>query len=122
MELEQAVGHHGEVGHHVVLAEETAELLHHLGDGGVGRVHQFVELALGLFAQMPRVFKGRDLRLALVPLGRFEQEIVVALGIERRVEVDEVNGFVLDVFLEDVEIVAEEELIHAKSLATDFHG
>ena len=122
MKLEQAVGHHGEIGHHVVLAQETAERLHHLGDGGVGRVNQFVELALGLFAQMPRVFKGRDLRLALVPLGRFEQEIVVALGIERRVEVDEVNGFVLDVFLEDVEIVAEEELIHAKSLATDFHG
>ena len=24
VELEQAVGHHGEVGHHVVLAEETA--------------------------------------------------------------------------------------------------
>ena len=134
MELEQAVGHHGEVGHHVVLAEETAERLHHLGHVGVGRVHQLVELAFGLLAPMPRVFKRRDLRGAVIlgraallrrlsaapadrqvsptTNGRFEEEVVVALGIERRVEVDEVNGFVLDVLAEHHQVVAEEELIH----------
>ena len=79
-------------------------------------MHQFVELALGLFAPMPRVFKGRDLRLALVPLGRFEEEIVVALGIERRVEVDEVNGFSREVVAQDVEVVAEIELIHPRKI------
>src|ERR1039457_6422514 len=79
-------------------------------------MHQFVELALGLFAPMPRVFKRRDLRLALVPLGRFEQEIVVALGVERRVEVDEVNGFVLEVLAEHLQVVAEEKLVHPASL------
>ena len=119
VKLEQAVGHHGEVGHHVVLAEETAERLHHLGDVGVGRVDQFVELALGLFTPMPRVFKRRDLRLALVSLGRFEEEIVVALGIERWVEVDEVNGFIFDVLAEHQQIVAEVELVHPRDGLTN---
>ena len=163
VELEQAVGHHGQVGHHVVLAEETAERLHHLGDVGIGRVHQFVELALGLFAPMPRVFKRRDLRLGIMGrdgalrcprprfsrfggrfgkaagqgrgsasgdgpavhpyLRRFEQEVVVALGVERRVEVDEVHGFVRDGVAQDVEIVAEEELVHLpRRLGKQCHG
>ena len=123
VELEQAVGHHSEIGHHVVLAEETAERLHHLGDGGVGRVHQFVELALGLLAPMPRVFKRDDLRLALVPLGRFEEEIVVALGIKRRVEIDEVNGFGRDVVTQDVQVVAIVKGVHGLVMYQgDGHG
>ena len=48
-----------------------------------------------------------------MPLGRFEQAIVVGRGIERRVEVDEVNGFGREVVAQDVEIVAEEKLVHA---------
>ena len=50
-----------------------------------------------------------------MPLGRFEQEIVVALGIERRVEVDEVNGFGREALAQDVKIVAKEKLIHRNS-------
>ena len=111
-------GHHGEVGHHVVLAEETAERLHHLGNVGVGRVHQFVELALGLFAPMARVFKGRDLRLALVPLGRLEQEIVVALGIERRVEIDQIHAVIWKrgAVAQHVEVVAKVKPVHQRRL------
>jgi hypothetical protein len=47
-------------------------------------------------------------------LWRFEQEIVVALGIERRGEVDEVNGFSRDVVAQHHEVVAEIELIHVR--------
>ena len=79
-------------------------------------MNDFIELALGLFAPMPRVFKRRDLRLALVPLGRFEQEIVVALGVERRIKVDQVNGFVREVVAQDVKVVAEEKLIHVREI------
>ena len=43
---------------------------------------------------------------------RVEEEIVVALGIERRVEVDEVNGFIREVLAKDVEVVAVEKLVH----------
>ena len=66
------------------------------------------------YKRYDEAFKRRDLRLALVPLGRFEQEIVVALGIERRVEVDEVNGFVREVVAQDVEVVAEVKLVHPR--------
>jgi hypothetical protein len=48
----------------------------------------------------------------VVAAGRFEEQIVVALGIERRVEIDEVNGFVRKMLAEDLEIVAVIELVH----------
>ena len=51
MEVEGAGGLEEAVGHHVVLAEEGAQGLHHLGHVGIGLVEEFVELALGLLAQ-----------------------------------------------------------------------
>lgn len=94
VELEEAVGRHGEIAHRVVLAEEGAEGFHHLGHVGVGLVEEFVELAFGLSPPVPRVFEGSDLRFALLALGRFEEEVVVALGIEREIEIDQINRFV----------------------------
>jgi hypothetical protein len=61
---------------------------------------------------MPGVLEGFNLRLAVVAAGRFEEQVVVVLGIERRVEIDEVNGFVRKVLAEDLEIVAVIELVH----------
>ena len=63
-------------------------------------------------ASCPRVFEGGHLRLGGVSLGRFEIDVVDALRIERRVEIDQVNGFVRDVFVQDVEIVAVVEGVH----------
>ena len=106
MELEQALGHH------VVLAEKGAERLDHLRQVGVRAVDDVVVFALGLLVPVLGVLKRLDLRLAVLPLGRFEEEIVVALGVERRVEVDEVHGFVREVVAEDVEVVAVVKPVH----------
>jgi hypothetical protein len=96
----------------VVLAQKAAQGLHHFRHVGVGLVQEFVKFALGLLVPMPGVLEGFNLRLAVVAAGRFEEQIVVALGIERRVEIDEVNGFVRNVLAEDLEIVAVVELVH----------
>ena len=76
-------------------------------------VQQFLKLAGGLLAPRPRIFERFNLRLALFSLGRFEQEIVVALGVERRVEIDEVNSLVLNVLTQHLKVVAEVKLVHA---------
>ena len=60
VEFEQPVGNHSDIGHHIVLTKETAERLHHLGNGSVGSVHQFIKFARGQFTPVPRVFKRRD--------------------------------------------------------------
>jgi hypothetical protein len=64
---------------------------------------------------MPGILEGFNLRFAVVAAGRFEEQIVIALGIERRVEIDEVNGFVRKVLAEDLEIVAVKELVHPRA-------
>jgi len=54
---------------------------------------------------MPRIFKGGNLRPTLDLLGRFKEEIVVAFGVERQIEVNEIDGLVFDVLAENVEVV-----------------
>jgi hypothetical protein len=69
---------------------------------------------------MPGVLEGFNLRLAVMAARRFEEQIVVVLGIERRVEINEVNGFVRNVLAEGLEIVAVIKLVHPRSgLAED---
>ena len=54
--------------------------------------------------------------------GRFEQEIVVALGIERRVELNEVNGFGWEMLAAHLPMVATAKLVHAARLAKGRSG
>jgi hypothetical protein len=82
-------------------------------------VQEFIKFALGLLVPMPGVLEGFNLRLAVVAARRFEEQVVVALGIERRVEIDEVNGCVRNVLAEDLEIVAVIELVHAFTIRCD---
>jgi hypothetical protein len=75
-------------------------------------VEQFVKLRFGLLAPVPRVVKRTDLRLALVTLRRLEQQIVFALGIERRVQVHQVDRFGGNGIPEHVQVVAVVEVVH----------
>ncbi len=114
VQFQQTVGHHREVGHDVVLTEERSQGLHYLGHVGVGLMQQFDELTLGLLAPVPRVLERLDLRFALLPLRRFEQQVVVAFGIERRIEIDQVHRLVGNALPQHVKVVAEIELIHRR--------
>ena len=67
--------------------------------------------ALGIEVPVPGVLEGGDLGSGLLAAFFLEEDVVVGVGVEGRVEVDEVNGGVGDVVAEDVEVVAEIELI-----------
>ena len=111
VEFEQAVGHHGEIGHHVVRSKELSQGDHHLGDIGMLALLEFGELALGLFAPMPAIFECGDLRVGLVSLRGFEEDGIIALGIERRIEIDKIDRLRRDVLAENIEVVAEIEFV-----------
>src|SRR5438874_739091 len=61
---------------------------------------------------MPSIEKRFDLRLARLAFGRLEKKIVVALRVERRIEIDEVHRFIRDLLAQDLEIVAVVKLVH----------
>jgi len=62
MKLQEPVCHHGQIGHHVVLAQELAKGAHHFRNPGVGLMEQPIEFLLGLFAPVPGIIEGLDLR------------------------------------------------------------
>jgi hypothetical protein len=112
MQLEQPVRHHREIGHHVVFAQKAAQGFHHFRHVGIRLVQQFIKFALGLLTPMPCVLKCFNVRLAFMSARRFEKNCVIAFGIKRRIEINEVNGCVRNVLAEDLEIIAVIELVH----------
>ena len=63
------------------------------------------------FRPVPCVVERLNLRLASMPVRRLEQHIVSGFGVERRIEIDQIDAFVGDVFAQHLEIVAIEQLV-----------
>lgn len=79
---------------------------------GVGLAQDFVELALRLLAPVPEILERGDLGVGLVALWRLEQQVVVALGVERRVQINQVHRFSSHVLAQDMQVVAEIQPVH----------
>ena len=110
MQFNQARGHHRQIGHHVAVAEECAEGAHGVGDAAA-LLDDFLVGALGVYVPLPGVLEGHDLGAGAGAVLFGEEHVVVLAAVEGRVEVDEVDGFVLDVLAQDFEVVAVIELI-----------
>ena len=109
VKLDQAGSHHHEVGGHGVAAEELA----HGGDHflhvqGRFRILDDVEFvgAFRFLGPLPGVGEGFYLGGGIFAGLLAEEDVVVGVGIEGRVQVDEVYGLVGDVFAENGEVVA----------------
>ena len=92
------------------MAEESAEGAHGVGDESTLFYYFFVG-AFGVNVPLPCVLEGHDLRTGAGAVLFGEQDVVILAAIEGRVEVDEIDGLVLDVAAEDVEVVAVVKLV-----------
>ena len=84
--------------------DEVGELLGALS-------HDLMVGALALQAPAPRILERLDLGGGLLATSFLEEDVIGGVGVEGRVEVDEVYGLVGDMFPEDVEVVPEVELV-----------
>ena len=67
-------------------------------------------------AQAIMSLSPKNARIAVRAFGGLEQDVVIGVRIERRVEIDQINALVRDMLAQDVEIVPEIELVgHASS-------
>ena len=88
--------------------------LHHFHDGGVrAGIHK---LGVGLrgVRPIPSVREGVKLRLTRLAGSLPEQDIVIRIGIERRIQINEVNAGVRKNLriAQPLEIVTEKEAVH----------
>jgi hypothetical protein len=77
-------------------------------------VYQFVIGFLGLLVPVPGVFERVYLRIGFGARLVLEKYVVVAVRIKWRVEIDEINGFILNVIPQDLKIVAVVKGVHGK--------
>ena len=124
MQFHQARSHHRQIRHHRRIFEERMQRLHHFHDGGVRAVVHKLGVGLRGIRPIPGVGEGMELRLTRLA-GRFaEEDVVIGVGIERRVEINEVNARVgkkLRV-AQPLEIVAEKEPVHGKTISAASQG
>ena len=112
MELDQSDGHLDDVGEHLVDTDSDPEGANDLGDrtrdptAVAGAVRQEGVRVLRGWTPMPGVFEREQLRVTLPPGLVLEDDVVVTARIERRVEVDKIDGRVGEVVLHDPEVVA----------------
>ena len=59
-------------------------------------VEKFIEHPIRLFASVPGIVERGDLSLAVRALWPLEKQVVVAVGIEGKVEIDEIDSLVFD--------------------------
>jgi hypothetical protein len=71
----------------------------------------FLEGGFGIHVPFPGVFESHDLGTGAGAVFFGEEDVVVLAAVEGRVEVDEVDGLVLDVLAEDGEVVAVIQLV-----------
>jgi len=100
------------------------EGFHHLRDGDVGAGVNEAVVKLGGVGPGPCVGEGVELRLAGLAGGFAEEDVVIGVGVERGVEVFEVNGGVGEFpgVAQPTEIVAEEESVNGGSNSKGVSG
>lgn len=64
------------------------------------------EGARGLFAPMPGILESFDLGISRLAGWAFEQDVVICLAVEWRVEIDKIDAVVGDLVAQHAEIVA----------------
>ena len=111
VQLNQSLGHHGEVGHHIVLAEEGAHSCQQFPHFGRPSGNHILIGAFRFQAPVPSVVESSNLGRRLVAAALAKQHVVGGIGIEGRVEINQVNAGVGNVLAEDGQVVAEVEAV-----------
>ena len=111
-QLDEAGGHHDEVGEHLVVVDELVECTQHGGYLGRGGLNKLVIGAFGGDTPVPGIIESLELGIGGLAAFVFEEDVIGAVGIERRVEVDEVYALSGNVFTQDGEVVAVVEGVY----------
>jgi hypothetical protein len=114
MQFHQTRSHHRQIRHHRGVSEEIMQRIHHFHDGGVRAVIHKLGVGLRGVRPIPSIREGVELRLAGFTGSLAEQDIVIRIGIEWRVEINKVHAGVgknLRI-AQPLQIVAKQQTVH----------
>src|SRR5665213_139263 len=115
VQFDETRGHHREVSHHVVATEEGHKGLHHFIHLA-GLLGEFPIHRLGVLVPTPGVLECLNLAGGSAAVLFLKEGVVVCVRLEGRIKINEVNRFILDVSLENIEVVAVIKRSHAEIL------
>lgn len=104
-QFHKARSHHHEISQHVAFTEECPECLKAIGNFSPRRYDLRVN-GFALPVPCPGIRKGLNLACGFAFVFFREEDVVIGIGIERRVQINEVDGFVFDMQTHHVQIIA----------------
>lgn len=121
VQFDQTFSHHHKIRHHLISTDELMQGTNHIGDARIAECDQIVISLFGVGVPVPGVLEGSDLGLSLLAAFVLKQNVIRAVRVERRIEVDQVHALVVDVIPQYREVIAVEEGIggdgrHVRSL------
>ena len=108
VQLHQPRGHHHQIRHHGVAANELPERGYHLlHRRRHRRAHDDILLVspLRLLRPLPRIRERLDLRWRLLPRPLLEQHVIAGIGIERRVQIHQVHRLIRHILPQHRQVV-----------------
>ncbi len=122
MQFNQANGHHHQVGHRVVSSQERQQSLHQISELGRAAGHDFLVHRFCFDAPLPGVLKSRDLRGGFLAALLLKEDVVVGVGLERRVKVNQVDAGIRDVFAKNIQVIGKIDFIRFVHLRRAYHN
>ena len=68
-------------------------------------MQEVVKFTLRLLIPVPSILKCFNLSLAVDPFWRLEEEVVVSFGVERRVQINQIDRLIFEMLTQDAKIV-----------------
>ncbi len=121
MQLDQPDRHHRQIGHHVVVAEERAHRGEHVEGARPPAVHHLVKGILRRVVPVPAVFERFDLCVRFAARCSAEQDVVIGIRIERRIEIDEIDAVIRHMRAQHIQIVPVKQMVGQLHLALPPH-
>jgi len=106
---------------HCIAAKRARQRLHQVGELARAAGDDFLVYGLGFHAPLPCVLKGCDLRGGFFAALFLEKDVVVGVGIEGWVKVNQVDTGVRDVVAKNFKVIAKIKPILSIHLRKAYH-
>ena len=122
VKFNEANGHHDEIGHHIVAAQERQQCLHQISQLTWPARDRFLVDRLRFQAPLPCILKGGNLRGGFLAALFLEKDVIVGVGVKGRIKVNQVNAGVRDVITKNTQIIAKVEFVCTVHFRRAYHN
>ncbi len=112
----EARSHHDKICHDIVLPDGVPESLHEFIDLWNGTNGRKIVPCGSRTCPIPRIAERFDLCGAFTAALFFEQDVIIAVRVKRRIEIDQIDAVIGNMIFEQFKVITKIESVHDRHL------